>query len=59
MDGNFRNGQIEGTCVCVFTSGEKFMGSIKKGQIEHEGTFVGEQGIMTGHWESSNLILLI
>ena len=29
VDGNFRNGYIEGTCVCLFTSGEKFMGSIK------------------------------
>ena len=50
VDGNFRNGQLEGTCVCIFTSGERFMGCVKRGTIEGEGTFVSEKGIMTGHW---------
>lgn len=40
VDGNFRNGAIEGTVVCVFNTGERFMGIIKDGSIEHEGTFV-------------------
>jgi hypothetical protein len=35
------------------------MGSLKGGQIENEGTFVSEQGILTGHWEGSCLMLLI
>lgn len=59
VDGNFRGGQVEGTVVCVFNTGEKFMGMIKGGNIEHEGTFVSEKGILTGHWEGSCLVLLI
>ena len=35
------------------------MGSVRKGSIEHEGTFVSEKGILTGHWEDSSLVLLI
>ena len=50
VDGNFRNGMVEGTVVCLFNSGEKFMGAIKRGRIEEEGTFVSESGILTGHW---------
>ena len=34
VDGNFRNGSLEGTSVCLFSSGEKFMGCIRQGQIE-------------------------
>lgn len=35
------------------------MGCVKGGAIEGEGTFVGEKGILTGHWEDSCLMLLI
>jgi hypothetical protein len=59
VDGNFRGGVIEGTTMCIFNTGERFMGTMRQGQIEHEGTFVGDKGIFTGYWEESRLIFLI
>ena len=34
VEGNFRVGVIEGTVVCLFNSGEKFMGVMRRGAIE-------------------------
>jgi len=33
IDGNFRNGEIEGTVLCIFNNGERFMGTIHNKQI--------------------------
>lgn len=59
VDGNFRGGEMEGTTLCLFNSGERFMGAMREGSIEREGTFVGEKGILTGHWENNRLLFLI
>ena len=40
VDGHFKGGMMEGSVVCTFSSGERFMGQVKGGQIEQEGTFM-------------------
>lgn len=59
VDGHFKGGLMEGSVVCTFSSGEKFMGQVSGEQIEKEGTFVSEEGILTGLWEKSRLVCLI
>lgn len=59
VDGHFKCGLMEGSVVCTFSGGEKFMGQAASGQIEKEGTFVGEEGILTGLWEKNRLVCLI
>ena len=56
VEGNFRQGTVSGTVMCFFANGERFMGTITKGKAVQEGTYVTDNGILSGKWEASRLV---
>lgn len=56
VTGNFTDGILNGPATLVFVNGNRFMGVIKNGIIESEGTLTSEKGISIGTWSCSSLV---